>query len=127
MYMLGKIQQRLGDQKKALKWFLRACEVNPDQPDVAREAALSAIDTGDGRAAVRYCEAAIRLSPNDYGLVSNLALAYLIAGDLTQARACAEDAVRKAPNDKISKRVRVIVNEVADGKRRAPKTGLEIR
>ncbi|NQT84925.1 tetratricopeptide repeat protein [bacterium] len=146
IYMLGKIHQRLGDQKEALKWFSRACEINPDQPDVAREAALSAIDTGDGKTAVRYCEAAlsaidtgdgktavryceaaIRMSPDDFGLILNLALAHLIAGDLTQAQACAEDAVRKAPNDKISKRVRAIINEVADGKRRPPKTGLEIR
>jgi Flp pilus assembly protein TadD len=127
MYMLGKIHQRLGNQTEALKWFSRACEINADQPDVAREAALSAIDTGDGKTAVTYCEAAIRLSPEEFGLISNLALAHLIAGDLTQAQACAEDAVRKAPDDKTSKRVRAIINEVADGKRRPPKTGLEIR
>src|SRR5262245_53898878 len=36
MWLIGKVQQRLGDPAAALSWFDQAYQVNPSQPDVAR-------------------------------------------------------------------------------------------
>ena len=122
MWALGKIFQRLGDNTVALKWFEHAHQANPEQPDVAREAALSALDVGDSESAVRYCSAAIELSPDDPGLVSNLALAHILAGDDQNAFRAAEEATSRDPEDPISKTVLKFVNDVAQGRRTRPKT-----
>src|SRR5262245_35870876 len=42
MWLLGKVYQRLGDFERGLEWFSRSHQLKPDQPDVAREAALAA-------------------------------------------------------------------------------------
>jgi tetratricopeptide (TPR) repeat protein len=44
MWLIGKIQQRLRHNSEALSWFERSYQVNPSQPDVAREASLCAMD-----------------------------------------------------------------------------------
>jgi tetratricopeptide (TPR) repeat protein len=122
MWAIGKIYQRLGDNTMALKWFEHAHRANPEQPDVAREASLSALDIGDSISALRYCEIAIRLSPDDPGLVSNLALAHLLAGDDTNAFRTAEEASSRDPSDAISKTVMKFVDDVSQGRKPRPKT-----
>src|SRR5713101_182887 len=47
MWLVGKVHQRLGDYSEALSWFERAYQVNPSQPDVAREAAACAMSIGN--------------------------------------------------------------------------------
>lgn len=127
LWALGKIQQRLGKPKKALEFFAKAHEIDPSQPDVAREAGITATDLGDGPAAVRYTRAAIAAKPDDPGLVSNLALAYLIGGNLDRARTAAAEAASRAPDDPITKAVRDMVEDVAQGKRPRPVDGREFR
>ena len=122
MWALGKIYQRLGDNTLALKWFDHSHHANPEHPDVAREAALSALDIGDSASALRYCEIAIKLSPDDPGLVSNLALAHLLAGDDTNAFRIAEEATSRDPSDAISKTVLRFVDDVSQGRKPRPKT-----
>ena len=46
MWLVGKVHQRLGDFATALSWFERSYQINPSQPDVAREAAMCAMDIG---------------------------------------------------------------------------------
>ena len=122
MWALGKIFQRLGDNAIALKWFECAHRASPEQPDVAREAALSALDIGDSDSAIRYCSVAIELSPDDPGLVSNLALAHLLAGDDQKAFQAAEEATSRDPADTISKTVLEFVDDVSQGRKPRPKT-----
>ncbi len=126
MWALGKIYQRLGEQEQALEWFGRAHALNQDQPDVAREAGLAALDLGKGKAAVRYCAEAIAANPDDAGLISNLALGHLICGDLSAAQRSAEEAVARAPGDKITKEVLSLIRQVANGRRPRPRTMREI-
>src|SRR2546427_11218631 len=52
MWALGKIHQRLNDDSTALGWFSEAHKVEPDNPDILREAALCAMKLGNGRVAV---------------------------------------------------------------------------
>lgn len=125
LWCLGKLHQRLGDFPRALDYFLRAHAIKPDQPDVAREACIAAIEEGDAPAAVRLARAAIAMEPSDPGLRCNLALALLISGDLEGAAQAATDAIQRNPCDAISARVAAIIADVAAGKRSRPRRGSE--
>lgn len=120
MWGLGKIYQRLGDHVKALDWFLKARLLEPNNPDVAREASLSALDLGRAEESLALTEAALVANPSDPGLLANRALALMIAGHLTDARTLAAEAVRRNPRDRISKNALKLVEDVAAGKRRRP-------
>lgn len=122
MWAIGKIKQRLDRQKGALLWFGRAHEINPDHPDVSREAALAAMELGEHALAVRYCRSAVAANPKDPGLVANLALALLLVGDVTKAREAIDWAASSAPEDPISQGLLSIINDVAEGRRPQPKT-----
>ena len=80
MWMLGKVVQRLGDERSAFDWFAKAWDQKPENINVAREAALSAMHLGLARHAIEYCEEALKLEQNEPGLVCNLALAFLHGG-----------------------------------------------
>ena len=121
MWALGKIYQRLGDDREALSWFRRAFTINPKQPDVAREASLAAMNLGLGSEGVQFCLAAVDNEPNESGLVANLALAYLVNGDLPNALENAERAVREKPDDEMSRTVKEIIGKVARGYMPRPK------
>ena len=121
MFALGKIHQRLGDQALAFAWFAKAHAVKPDQPDVAREAGLAALDIGRVEEALALCRAAVKLSPDDPGLVANLALAYCLAGEDSEAERFAADAVERDPSDRVSAVVLDFVRNVASGGRDAPR------
>jgi Flp pilus assembly protein TadD len=122
MWALGKIHQRLGDQPAAFAWFAKAHAVKPDQPDVAREAGIAALDIGRFADALALCQTAVRHSPDDPGLVCNLALAHCLAGQDAEAERCAADAVQRDPKDAISATVLNFIRDVASGKRRRPTT-----
>ena len=127
MWALGKIYDRFGEDSTAFDWFVKAHRIEPNNPDVAREAALSALNIGKNKEAVELTEAAIRLKPEDFGLVSNLALALLFEGRLDDAREKAKDAVEANPNDKISKDVLTLIEQVISGKRTKPKSVRELK
>lgn len=121
MWALGKIYQRMGDDAKALEWFTRAHQIEPLNPDVMREAALSALNVGKGKEAEDFTTSAIELKPNDAGLISNLALALLLNNKSREAKEKAEEAVRANPADFVSKNVLEFIDDVVSGKRPYPK------
>ncbi|MEM8885684.1 MAG: tetratricopeptide repeat protein [Planctomycetota bacterium] len=120
LWALGKIHQRLGREREALAHFLRSHEIKPEQPDVAREAGLSALDCGDAELSLRLCRTAVANAPDDLGLVANLALAHMLGGDDAEAMACATRATEADPNDEVSATILALVREVADGTRPRP-------
>lgn len=122
MWVLGKIHQRLRNYPAALQWFSRAFQVNPQQPDVAREAGLAALSAGASKQAIQFCEAAVQLRPEDPGLTANLALAYLIAGDLLTARQLAQTALKQVPDDPLTKDLLGVIEDVIVGRRSQPET-----
>jgi tetratricopeptide (TPR) repeat protein len=120
MWLLGKAYQRLGEYDPGLQWFSRAHRINPDQPDVAREAAIAAMDLGQPEEAIPYCERAIEAKPDDPGLRANLAVALLFSGRPDEARAVAQEAPRRNPGDEITAHIVRIVEEVLSGTRPCP-------
>jgi hypothetical protein len=127
MWLLGKIYQRLGDNEKGLPWFERSHRVKPDQPDVAREAAIAAMEVGRPDEALVYCRRALEAQPDDPGLQSNLALALLFSGDPAEARTVANDALRKDPGDEIIVRIVGFIEEVLDGRRPCPRHARDLQ
>jgi len=117
MWVLGKVYQRLDDDDRGLQWFSRAHRVNPDQPDVAREAAIAAMELGRPAEAIPYCERAIESSPDDPDLRANLALALLFSGKPADARTVARVALQQDPADPITGQIVQVIEEVLDGQR----------
>jgi Flp pilus assembly protein TadD len=126
MWALGKIYQSLGDQAFAFDWFAKAHAISPDQPDVAREASIAALDIGRVADALALCRAALASKPNDPGLVCNLALAHCLAGQDEEAERCAAEATRCDPTDEISATVLEFVLDVASGKKVRPRKLCEV-
>lgn len=122
----GKIYQRLGDVTRAYESFVAAHRLAPEEPDVAREAALAALETGDSAAAIELTEAAIAGSPDDAGLISNLALAYLLDGQPQEALRHADRALQQDPGDTITVTLHVVIKEVVAGDRPCPNTLAEL-
>jgi tetratricopeptide (TPR) repeat protein len=120
MWMLGKVYQRLEDPARGLEWFARAHRVNPDQPDVAREASIAAMDAGRPAEAVGFCERALRAEPDNAGLRANLALALLFCERIEEARKEVRDALARDPADGITQTLARIIGEVAAGTRPCP-------
>jgi tetratricopeptide (TPR) repeat protein len=121
MWLLGKVCQRLEELEGALQWFARAHHVNPGQPDVAREAAIAAMDLGRPEEALPFCERAVEVSPDDAGLRANLALALLFSDKPEEAREVAADALQRDPKDEITGNLLRIIDEVLAGTRPCPR------
>ncbi|MGH7173961.1 MAG: tetratricopeptide repeat protein [Gemmataceae bacterium] len=120
MWLLGKVYQRLGEYEQGLAWFSRAHRVNPDQADVAREAAIAAMDLGRPEEAISFCSRAIEVKPDDPGLRANLALALLFAGKPAEARPIAQEALAQDPVDKITAYLMQVIEGVLGGTRPCP-------
>src|SRR5205814_6656297 len=127
MWLVGKVHQRLGDGAAALSWLERAYQVNPSQPDVAREASLCAMDIGRGDTAVVYAHRATQIEPESAGLHANLALAYVLAGRIDEAQRNIESALAADASDTISQTIRAIIQHFATNGRAPPKTTAELQ
>jgi Flp pilus assembly protein TadD len=121
-WIKGKGYQLLGDHESANREFKASFEIQKENPDVAREYAVSCLELGRGSEAIRATEHAIQLTPADAGLRANLALALLIDGRNEEARTAIDQALKMDPSDKISHALRKVVEEVAAGKRKQPRT-----
>ena len=126
MWFLGKTVQRLGDERAGFDWFVKAWDQKPQNVDVAREAALSAMRLGLSRHAIEYCEEAIKLEPNNSGMVCNLSLALLHDGRLEQALETAKQAASMDAKDKVNENVLRVVKHFATSKSPCPKNSEEL-
>ena len=70
--MLGKVRQRLGENRAALAALGRGIECEPNQVDGCREYASVCLELGEGAEAVRVARRGCELDPGDAGLQSNL-------------------------------------------------------
>jgi tetratricopeptide (TPR) repeat protein len=114
-WTLGMVERRLGNEARSVECFIRAFELNPYNPDVSREASISAGLAGRMEDAVRFSEAALDVDPDDAGLVANLALNLLLAGRAAEALPHAKEAVAREPKDRVSQAVLALTEQVASG------------
>jgi tetratricopeptide (TPR) repeat protein len=125
-WLLGKVRQRLGDQRSALEDLQRGLECDPNQVDGCREYVAVCLELGKGAEAVRVARRACELRPGDAGLQSNLAVAQLIAGQVDDAVKTVAAAIQADPADKITRALEVRIAEIRDGRRPVPRTMAEL-
>jgi Flp pilus assembly protein TadD len=126
LWITGKAHQALGESELALDSFSRSRLLNENNPDVAREAGISAMECGRPQLAIEFTRAALKLSPEDPGLQANLGLAHLFAQQPQVARTVLDAALTKDPEDKITQAVSRLVDDVLQGKRPCPTRRAEV-
>ncbi|WP_299261817.1 hypothetical protein [uncultured Aquimarina sp.] len=120
-WLIAKVYQAMSDNEKALKHFEKAVKIEKTNPDLPREASITAMDSGNVELAVKYSQEAISREPNDVGLYCNHAVNLMILGNDNAAKTNIEKATEMEPNDEINKNVYSLINAVATGKRKRPK------
>ena len=125
-WILGKIFQRLEENAKAIKYFKKALEIDPDQESVLREAGLTALNLGDSESAIAFFSEALKNNSNNVGLIANLSLAFLFNGNIEKSINLIETAISKDPKNNISKNIKDLILKIKNGKKILPKTLLEI-
>ncbi len=122
LWALGKIHQRLGNALDASKSFAAAYRVNPEEVDVAREAAIAALNLGHPDEALVYTRTALRHAPSDAGLMANLAVSLILLDDTRGALDAVNAARRLDPGDHLTQGLAAHIAEVVAGRRPLPKT-----
>ncbi|MBF9142071.1 tetratricopeptide repeat protein [Hymenobacter properus] len=117
---LGKVHQGLGEHALVLASFEEAFRLQPQNPDVVREASIAAMNAGQPVLAVQYSAAALALSPNDAGLMCNHAINLLVTGNDSDAAMLIATAVNLAPEDRINKHAFQLIKEVTSGLKKRP-------
>jgi tetratricopeptide (TPR) repeat protein len=125
-WFLGKAELRLGNYEAAAEAFERACAVNPEQPDGQRELCSAYLELARTKDALRAAKRAVELRPDDPTLRCNLAVALLLAGDLEGARREVRTSTARDPNDPITRSVAEVIDEIAAGRRKQPRTLAEL-
>lgn len=126
MFAIGKIEQRLGRNKEALDWLLKAREFEPTNTGLAKETSLTASQLGMQDMAARIADEAIDLNPTDPALRVNSGVAHILAGHCEIAAERFGEAFRLEPASEINKRLQVYAARVAGGAIPRPKTESDI-
>jgi Flp pilus assembly protein TadD len=119
-FALGKAHQGLGEHTTALACFAEAFRLQPQNPDVVREASIAAMDAGQPDLAVHYSGAALALCPDDAGLMCNHAINQLVTGDDLRATELIAKALALAPDDPINQAAAQLIQSVANGLKKRP-------
>jgi Flp pilus assembly protein TadD len=119
-WALGKAYQGLGEHATALASFAEAVRLQPQHPDVLREASIAAMDAGQPDLAAQYSDAALSINPDDAGLMCNHAINLLVTGDDLGATELIAKALTIAPDDPINQHASQLIRAVASGLKKRP-------
>jgi tetratricopeptide (TPR) repeat protein len=98
MYNLGVALKAEGKPQEALRWYRRALEVTPNNPEALNNAGVALMSLGQAQEAVRQYREALRIWP-DYALAhNNLATALASLGDREAAIREYSEALRIKPD-----------------------------
>jgi len=120
-WLIAKVYQALSENKKALNHFEIAVEIEKNNPDLPREASISAMDSGNVDLAVKYSQEALNREPNDSGLYCNHAVNLMVLGNDNEAISYIKKAIEMEPNDEINKYAFSLINDVANVQKKRPK------
>ena len=120
-WIQGKGYQAMGDAPAACDAFKKSFDLQPANPDVAREYMFECLMLGRGPEGLRAAKQAVDLHPTDPGLQANLALAYLVSGNASAAKSTVDEALRLDPTDPISQRLKNATQLIIDGTHPLPK------
>jgi len=95
--VLANVTARGGDFAAAARYYARAVEHDPGNPELSWRAGLSALRAGDTAAALRHADAALRLAPDDWQKLALKGTAELARGDAAAAEPLLRRAIARAP------------------------------
>ncbi|WP_170294584.1 tetratricopeptide repeat protein [Roseospira navarrensis] len=100
LYRRGVSYERAGEWDKAEADFLRALDLEPDQPEILNYLGYSWLDRGENiERAVDMVKEAVRQRPNDGYIVDSLGWGYYLLGRYEEAVVELERAVELRPQD----------------------------
>lgn len=120
-WLIAKVYQVLSENEKALEHFEIAVKIENTNPNLPREASISAMDSGNLNLAVEYSKEAINRDKNDAGLYCNHAVNLMVLGIDDEAIIFIKKAIEMEPDDKINHNAYTLIKAVASGERRRPK------
>ena len=126
MFMIGKIEQRLGNNKDSLEWFLRAREFAPENTSLAKETSAMASQLGMHEMAARVADEALVLKSDDGALVVNSGLAHILCGNLEIALDRFREAARLEPHHSMNQKLAEYTSKVLAGSIPLPKIEADI-
>jgi Flp pilus assembly protein TadD len=126
-WFAGKIHQRFRNHRDSLRFFRRAAELRPTQPDVLREASIAAMDCEEPEEAVSFAKQALEIEPNNPGLHANLALGLLLSGNAAEAAKEIEIATAADPSDTITAALAQLIKHFQSSGEPPPRTLAELR
>jgi len=126
-WYLGKGQVALGDYQAAYASFDRALALETSAEVICREFSGICLELGKFRQALELAESAASLHPDNHELIANLALAHLMAGSVDAALKSINAAMKLEPADEINRRIQVLIEDVASGRRAMPKSMAELQ
>lgn len=120
LWLIGMAYRALGDAQASHANLRGSFELNPSQPDVAREYVAACLALGEGEEAARAALQICRAHPEDAGLRANLGLALLVAGRVEEALEAAREALGLSPDDRITQNLCGLIEDVRAGRRPRP-------
>lgn len=102
MFFIGLGLRMDEEYSKALHYFERALELNPDEADILNEMGICHTMNGDYDQAVDALEKALEREPENHEILCNLGIAHEQAGRRDQARHYISRAYLIAPDDPIT-------------------------
>lgn len=123
---LGMAWFALGRADAARHQLNRAAQLDQTSTIILKELGGVCLDQGDFAAAARAATKAVAIKPDDPELLGNLAVSQLLAGDGAKAKQTISHALTMEPNDTINRNIRVIIDDVLQGRREHPKTLLDL-
>jgi hypothetical protein len=120
MFLMAKSYQRLERHFEALEQLEAAFKIELENHVIPLEASLEAMHLKDIDKALYYSGEALKRNSNDFAVMGNHAMNLLIAQKDNEAKKIIDEAIQIKPNDSVNKNIKIIIEEVIDGKRKRP-------
>ncbi len=122
LWYLGKVELRMGNLEAAVAALEAAHAANPNQPDGCRELGSVYLELDRAADALPIIRRALDLRPDDATLRCNLAVVLLLTGDIESSKTEVTKAARAEPDDPITRGVANLIDDVACGRRKRPRS-----
>jgi len=104
IFFIGLAYRNIGSFERALDYFKKVLDIQPNQVDTLNEIGLCYISIGKIDESIKYFEKALKIKENDSEILSNLGMAYLEKHDLVKAEEYLNKSIILNPEDNITQK-----------------------
>lgn len=120
MFLMAKSLQRLERHAEALDLLEAAFKIELENDVIPMEASLEAMQLKEIDKALFYSGEALKRNSNNFAAMGNHAMNLLVVQNDDEAKKTIDKAIQIEPNDSINKNIKIIIEEVIEGKRKRP-------